>query len=306
MKTKDEMEMAPERLQTENGSYLRKRGSRSISKSKKHSSRWKKLLLALTYLFALAAMGIGVLRMYQHVYYSSHFPLRKVIFFGNRFTNVDQWRADILKKFSGNLLQLSLGDVCRTLETDHWIAQLQIRRILPDTLKINLIEREPVALALVDNGIYVVSRDGILLDRHAPRYGTFPYPLIRGLDLEAGSRELNNRRMNLFMNAMEKLDSAGMQLTENISEVDVSDLRNLVLIPRNETVKIYLGEEDFLARYQAHLKRLNAYRQVREKIGPLEAVDLRFKGQVVYQRAKNEVTAGNVNSTLSRLREKQE
>jgi cell division protein FtsQ len=306
IKNRSESSMPPERLQTENGSYLRKRGSRSIRKSKKLSSRWKTIFLLTAYLTVTVAVGLVAIQFYQYVTYSNHFQLRQVVFSGVRYANADRWRSEIVKKFSGNLLQLSLGDLRRNLETDHWIAQARVRRILPDTLKIDLVEREPMALAGVDNGIFVVSRDGTLLDRYSNRYGSFPYPLIRGLAAEPGGRETNYRRMLLFLSAMEKLDSTGAQLTKTISEVDVSDLRNLVVIPTNETVKIYLGEEDFLPRYQSHLKRINAFHQLKEKVGPLEAVDLRFKGQVVYQRAKNEIPAGNVTSNLPALRDKQE
>ncbi len=297
---------APERVQTENGSYLRKRGSRAIRKTKKISSRWKTVFLFTACLILALAVGLVGIQFYQYISYSNHFQLRHVVFTGARYAGVDQWRSEILKKNSGNLLQLSLGDVRRALEADHWVSQARIRRVFPDTLKIDITEREPVALAMVDNSIYIVSRDGTLLDRYSNRYGSFPYPLVRGLAAEPSSRESNYRRMMLFLGAMEKLDSGGGQLTKMISEVDVSDLRNLVVIPANETVKIYLGEEDFLLRYQSHLKRIHAFRQLKEKVGPLEAVDLRFKGQVVYQRAKNEMPAGGAAVGSPSPRDKQE
>lgn len=288
MKSREAIVTAPERMQTENGGYLRKQSIRPVRKSVKPGRQWKKLVSCMTAVFLMAGLVLAGYHLSQHLYYSDHFQLRHILFSGNQNTNAEQLRAQLMERFSGNLPSMSLKEIRATLEINPWIARAAVRRILPDTLKIELVEREPIAPAMVDNVLYVVSGDGTFLDRYSSRYGSFPYPIIHGLEMDSSSRETNRHRVALFMRAMKELDGNGTQLSRTISEVDLTDLHNLVIIPEEESVRVLLGEEDFYSRYQSHLRRLNKFRQVKESYGPVEAVDLRFQGQVIYQRAKNE------------------
>jgi cell division septal protein FtsQ len=293
MKTKDTILASPERMQTENGGYLRKQSNRTVRKSIKPTGRWKKLFSWVAVTVMMAGIALGGYHLSQSLYYSDHFQLRQINFYGNHYTKPEQLRAQLLDKFSGSLLALSLKEIRATLETNPWVLQAQVRRVLPDTLQIHLTEREPIAPAMVDNVLYIISRDGIFLDRYSSRYGTFSYPVIHGLEMDSTSREANRQRVALFVQAMEELDGKGTQLSKTISEVDLTDMHNLIIIPNEESVRILLGEEDFYTRYQSHLRRLNKFRQVKESYGPVEAVDLRFQGQVIYQRVKNEISQQN-------------
>lgn len=286
MKNKEFNPLSSEKAPAENGGYLRKRSNRVVRKSTKPAAHWRRWIFSFFALLSLAAVSLSFYHLYRHIYYSDYFQLRQVIWNGNKNAKLEPLQTMMMEKFSGNLMRLSLREVRLTLELNPWILHARIRRILPDTLKIDLTEREPIALAAVENSIYIVSRDGVVLDRYSSRYGQFSYPIIHGLETDAAGKESNKQRVALFLQAMEDLDSKGGSLSANISEVDLTDSHNLVIIPKDETVRILLGSEDFSKRYQTHLRRLNAFRQVKEKAGPLEAVDLRFNGQVIYQRVK--------------------
>ena len=163
--------------------------------------------------------------------------------------------------------------------------QAQIRRVFPDTLKIDLIERKPVALAGLKETIHVVDKDGIILDRYSSKYGEFDLPLVRGLKSGVGRSvdELNRQRMSLFMRAMKDLDRQEKKYSQLISEADVSDEQNLVVIPMDDTVRIFLGHEDFLKRFSTHMNKLAIYQEMREKYGGIDSIDLRYEKQIVYQ-----------------------
>src|SRR5207245_577569 len=86
-----------------------------------------------------------------------------------------------------------------------------------------------------------------------------------------------------FLRAMKELDSEGDQYVRLISEADVSDEQNLVIIPMDDTVRIQLGHQDFLKRFRVHMERASIYKEMKEKYGGIDSIDLRYEKQIVYQ-----------------------
>ena len=80
-------------------------------------------------------------------------------------------------------------------------------------------------------------------------------------------------------------------LQAGVSEVDVTDDQNLVVIPIDDTVRIQLGHSDYLKRYRTHMEKLSYYRDLMERFGDIESIDLRYEKQIVYQRASGTQTA---------------
>ena len=94
-------------------------------------------------------------------------------------------------------------------------------RNLPDTLKVEIRERVPLALAEVER-LYLMDKDGGLIDLYGPRTASFDLPIVRGLtgvDEEA--------RRDRAQRAGTLLDDLG-ELAGEVSEVLVlpsGDLR---------------------------------------------------------------------------------
>lgn len=243
------------------------------------------VLLLTGNLLVMSLVALAGYQAYQYLYYSQRFELQQVVFTGNRFANIDSLKGALDLGFPKNLMRVDLAKLRRVMESDPWVLQAQVRRVLPGTLKIDLLERQPAALAGVKDSIHVVDRDGVLLDRYSPRYGKFDLPLVKGLDAEPGRsvNEANRKRMSLFLRAMEELDSQGDQYTKFISEADVSDDQNLVIIPMDDTVRIQMGHQDFLKRFRIHQEKLSIYREMKEKYGGIDSIDLRYDKQIVYQ-----------------------
>lgn len=267
------------------GSYLRRQSSRALQKSTKRGGWWRLLLLMAGNGAALAILVWFGYQGYEFIFYSPKFDVKQVIFTGNQYTDIKSMRDSVELGFPKNLMRIDLVKLRNLVETDPWVKRAQVRRVLPETLRIDLRERKPVALAGIEDTIHVVDAEGTILDRYAPKYGKFDLPIIKGLALESGpsSNDVNERRMSLFLRAMEELDSEGDQYTELISEADVTDEQNLVVIPMDDTVRILLGHQDFLRRFRAHLKKLALYREMQKKYGGIDTIDLRYEKQIVYQ-----------------------
>jgi cell division septal protein FtsQ len=62
-----------------------------------------------------------------------------------------------------------------------------------------------------------------------------------------------------------------------VSQIDVSDAHDAVVILRGDTVMLRLGEDSFVERIQEYLDLAPA---LRERLSEIDYVDLRFDGRL--------------------------
>ena len=97
---------------------------------------------------------------------------------------------------------------------------------------------------------------------------------MRGAAQEAGA---NERRVQLVSNLLREVRTRP-DLARRISQVDVSDPRDAVVIIDQDTARIRLGDERFLERLQSYL---DLAQTLRAQVSAIDYVDLRF-GERVY------------------------
>lgn len=64
-----------------------------------------------------------------------------------------------------NLLRLGTDDAARSLEGSPWVAEASVRRSLPSTLVVRIVERRPVAWLRDRRGPVLLAADGVVLER---------------------------------------------------------------------------------------------------------------------------------------------
>ena len=64
-----------------------------------------------------------------------------------------------------DLLLIDLDRVRALVESESWVKEATVRRKLPDGLFIHITERQAVAMAAIDTELYIVDREGVILDR---------------------------------------------------------------------------------------------------------------------------------------------
>ena len=72
-------------------------------------------------------------------------------------------------------------------------------------------------------------------------------------------------------------------LAHRVSEIDVSDDRDAVLILKGDTALVRVGTEQFVERLQSYLDLAPA---LRERVAAIDSVDLRFDQRVYVRPAK--------------------
>ena len=182
---------------------------------------------------------------------------------------------------SGRLLQL------RSLP---WVKSASVARVWPRTIAVAVVEREPLAFLRlpVSNAVQLIDADGVILDRR--RGGESSLPVLTGID-DAMPIEQRRERIRLFETVMDVFGRTSRDLAEGVSEIDVSDPGNAVVLARhqNRLIKLQMGDRHLQHRLDVFLNYIEAWRS---EFGPLEAVDLRFEKQVAVQPVKDKKGSG--------------
>jgi cell division protein FtsQ len=163
------------------------------------------------------------------------------------------------------------------LEQIPWVESASVMRFVPNRLKVEIHERTPVAFARVGPRIALIDAHGTLME--LPPKHKFSFPVILGMN---PGEPLSTRtpRMKAYTELIRDLDSGGARYSQDLSEVDLSDLDDLKVRVNDPAgdVLLYLGSSDYLKRYKVYVSHAQQWRQQFQK---LESVNLRYDNQVI-------------------------
>jgi cell division protein FtsQ len=111
----------------------------------------------------------------------------------------------------------------------------------------------------------------------------YSFPVVTGIDAR-DSLASRKARMTVYQHLLAELDSNGQMLSQQISEIDLTDPADAhVLMPeQGGDILAHFGEDRFLERYQRYKTHIAEWRKQYPK---LVAVDLRYEQQAVLEMA---------------------
>jgi cell division septal protein FtsQ len=186
-----------------------------------------------------------------------------------------------------NILWTDLGDWRERLLSSPWVKDAAFRRVLPSTIEVVLQERQPVALARIQEGLYLVDDHGVIIDEYGPAYAGFDLPIVDGLRGSTGdgaSPVPDAARAELAGRVIASVH-ADPEIAGRVSQIDVSDVRNAAVILSGDAATIYIGDDRFLPRLQSYLQLAGT---LKERAGgvDIDYVDLRFEHRIIVGPAK--------------------
>jgi len=189
-------------------------------------------------------------------------------------------RADLLPVFGEdigrNVFFVPLKERRRELEQIPWVEHATVMRVLPDQIRVAVVERQPVAFTQHGQQIGLVDANGVLLNMAAKTMAErhYSFPVVTGID-PGDSADSRKERMAVYLRLMAELDADGKHYSEQISEIDLTDPEDArILMPgQGSDILVHLGEERFLDRFERYKAHIAEWRQ---QYPHLKSVDLRF------------------------------
>jgi cell division protein FtsQ len=218
-------------------------------------------------------------------------------------------RAQLLSVFGEdvdrNIFNIPLAERRAELESLPWVAHATVMRLLPNRVKVAVVERSPVAFVRQGAQIGLVDANGALFDLPSPDMeeagganaadaSHYSFPVLTGIS--AGD-PISTRaaRMKIYLDFMAALDATGEGISHRLSEVDVSNPEDVkAIIPDSSSssadILVHFGEEKYLERYHQYQKHLAEWRAQYPK---LASVDMRYEQQVVLEMQKDAAIPAN-------------
>lgn len=255
-----------------------------------------RIFAAIVALIAVTLIVAAVLTVRSFLYHDPRFLVdssANIQIVGNSELS----RGDLLEVFGGDIGRdiffVPLKERRKDLEQVPWVEHATVMRLLPNQIRVSIVERTPIAFVRRGKEIGLVDGNGVILDMPpavmAQRH--YSFPVVNGI-VESDPLSVRAERMKLYRRFLSDLDSGGEKISAQLSEVDLSNPEDVrVLLPEQGTdILAHFGNDQFLTRYRNYKAHIAEWRQ---QYPHLASVDLRYETQVVLEMAKGAETPVN-------------
>ncbi len=268
----------------EEDAFLRARRRVPVRRGLIPASRRARIVVVAVVVFAIVALlllGIGIRNFFRDDPRFRIASSSSIQIMGNSQVT----RPELLSVFGSdlgrNIFYIPLRVRRASLEDLPWVEHATVMRLLPDQLRVAIVERTPVAFVRHGNTIGLVDAHGVLLQLSPAAMAAkhYSFPVVTGIS-DKDPLSVRAARMHLFQQFVTDLDSGGSKVSTQLSEVDLSDPEDIwALLPaQGSDIQVHFGDSDFLARYRSYQQHLPEWRQ---QYPHLASVDMRYENQVV-------------------------
>lgn len=244
-----------------------------VSPSRK---RWRPSWRVLARVVSICLLaGLGLYGAVDFVLASDALTVTRITVQGNQRMSRGEVLA-LLDGLTGSSLMTVELEAWRTkLRGSPWVADAAIRRMFPGTLAVAISERQPMGIGRIKGALYLIDSTGAVIDEFGPNYADLDLPIVDGLDAGRGA-DVDQARAALAGRVMSELQM-WPSLAAQVSQIDVTDARNAVVMLKGDTALVRIGHERFSERLRSYLDLMPA---LKERIPEIDYVDLRYDARV--------------------------
>ena len=232
---------------------------------------------------AIAIVSYAGYRATHLVLHASALQVRRISVRGNVRLSSGEVQAIIDGLRGSSILTADLPRYRRRLLESPWVADVALRRVLPSTVEVFVSERRPMGLCRLGSDLYLVDGQGMLIDAFGPQYAEFDLPIIDGLvrPPSSGQPTIDEQRAELAARAIDAI-APHRDLALRISQIDVRDAHDVIVLMQNDPALLHLGEGRFLERLQAYVDLAPT---LHDRVPEIDYVDMRFEERVYVRPA---------------------
>lgn len=213
------------------------------------------LFFIISILFSLGFLGF---MGYRTVTASSFFDVKAVEVRGiNRVSREEIEKIVRSEAEARGVWNADLTEIRQNIEKINYVKTATVSRVLPNGLRINVVERDPKAVVRIDGGDFWADEDAVVIGEVGKTDARPPYVLF-GWDRSRSEEAIkdNRERVRLYLEMLE--DWQEFELAKRVNAVDLSNLREpkAIVSDSGELVKITLGQENFGEQLKKGIKAI--------------------------------------------------
>jgi cell division protein FtsQ len=244
---------------------------------------WARLLPLARAAVTVACVAAGSYLVEQRVAHAGALRIDRIAVRGNERLSTGEVLV-LLEGLRGqHVLAVRLDEWQRRVLSSPWVGQATLRRVLPSTVEVAIRERQPMAIGRLGRDLYLIDAEGRVIDEYGPIYVQFDLPIVDGLGgaQTGGEEAVDEDRVELARRLLGSIERAPA-LMRRVSQIDVSNTRDAVVLLADDTTRVHLGDDQFAERLQSYVDLAAALHQ---RVGPMEYVDVRFDSHIYVRPA---------------------
>jgi cell division septal protein FtsQ len=236
-----------------------KKPRRAAGNRKKDSGAFTNFFVPLFFIVGiLFCLGFLSFMGYRTVTASAFFDVKKIEVRGtNRASKDDIERIARSYTEKSGVWNTDLKAIKDDVEKIISIKTAIVSRVLPDGLRVNVIERVPRAVVRMGAGDFWVDEDAMLLGEVGKDEARPPF-VLRGWDEAKNEKAARDNRERIKIYAKMMIEWQDYELAKRVTAVNLADLREPQAIVQDsgETVTIILANENYKNRLKSGLEKI--------------------------------------------------
>ena len=240
----------------------------------RHRKRSPLRRLVKPFLMALLLVGSPV-ALAAWVLTAPEFTLQQVDVVGALRVEPDWVERELMVLEGHPMFDIPIELVEGRLASHPWVRTAEVRKRLPDQLRVELVERRPVALLRADDGLRFVDAEGVAFAPFDPGVGVSDLLVLSGTSRPT--------ELAAAMSAAAIIDRVAPEWSSTLSEIEILSERDLRLYCAALPFPLVVSLDRLEAGLGGLRDRLPEFERHLASVG---SIDLRFERYIVIQPGK--------------------
>lgn len=248
-----------------------------MSKKKKQKITLRQVIGgSLSFLFILTLWGAV-----RWANYRQTFTVDAIRFSGLEILEKETVQKMITNLENHSIHDVNMGEIAQIIESNPFIKAARISRHFPNQIKINIIERKPLAMFNMESAL-MIDNEAVVLPNH-PYAESALIPILSGFnnakDLYPEGEQTYSVKVKEAIEILNKLSNHYPKLYDEVSELTLNKDDEYVIILADRPTKVILGKRDIIPK-------LNILKSFDKALGERQLtdyrlLDMRYKKQLI-------------------------
>ncbi len=248
-----------------------------MSKKKKQKITLRQVIGgSLSFLFILTLWGAV-----RWANYRQTFTVDAIRFSGLEILEKETVQKMITNLENHSIHDVNMGEIAQIIESNPFIKAARISRHFPNQIKINIIERKPLAMLNMESAL-MIDNEAVVLPNH-PYAESALIPILSGFnnakDLYPEGEQTYSVKVKEAIEILNKLSNHYPKLYDEVSELTLNKDDEYVIILADRPTKVILGKRDIIPK-------LNILKSFDKALGERQLtdyrlLDMRYKKQLI-------------------------
>lgn len=248
---------------------------------KKKVSEMKKIFISF---LSLSLLGLMIKVSFLWASYSGAMDLSHIKFSETKILDVSNYKSLLGEITNKKSKELNLYEISTLIESHPYVKYARVSRHYPSEIKIEIIERKPIAIVNMDPMIFL-DENGFVLPVEGIQTN-YNLPVMNNFNSEPQLYPPGKLALSIkvkeAINLISKIKTNYSDLYNNLSELKISSSNEIELILSDLPTHIYLGNEKISSRIRT-LKEFESKLKP-NKMSDFSYLDMRYDNQIIGKR----------------------